>query len=97
MVRTQDSDLAHFYGDWSQSEKLSEIKPPLKQLRLEAKNTTFIFHVREPPTLTSSLGNWSENFFDATMTYRRDSDIFNALYELVPKITMSSSTVYNQL
>ena len=67
----------------------------LKQLRLEAKNTTFIFHVREPPTLTSSLGNWSENFFDATMTYRRDSDIFNALYELVPKITMSSSTVYN--
>ena len=23
-------DIAPFYGDWSQSEKLSEIKPPLK-------------------------------------------------------------------
>ena len=25
----QSSDLAPFFGDWSQSEKLSEIKPPL--------------------------------------------------------------------
>jgi hypothetical protein len=23
--------LSHFLGDWSQSEKLSEIKPPLQQ------------------------------------------------------------------
>ena len=57
---------------------------------MESENATFIFHVREPPTLTSSLGNWSENFFDATMTYRRDADIFNALYELVPKNTTKS-------
>ena len=42
--------------------------------------------------IASSLGNWSENFFDATMTYRRDADIFNALYELVPKITKSKNT-----
>ena len=25
----QGSDLAHFFGDWSQSEKFSEIKQPL--------------------------------------------------------------------
>ena len=64
----------------------------LKQLRTESANATFIFHVREPPTLTASLGNWSENFFDATMTYRRDANIFNALFELVPKITKSKNT-----
>ena len=26
---TEGSDLAHFFGDLSRSEKLSEIKPPL--------------------------------------------------------------------
>lgn len=50
-----------------------------------SSQATFIFHSREPPSLTLKLGNWSRNFFDATMTYRRDSDIFNALYELAPK------------
>ena len=30
MDSTQDSDLAPIFGDLSQSEKLSEIKPPLK-------------------------------------------------------------------
>ena len=29
MDRAQNSDLGHVLGDWSQSEKLSEIKPPL--------------------------------------------------------------------
>ena len=29
MDSAQDSDLAHFFEDWSQSEKLSEIRPPL--------------------------------------------------------------------
>ena len=49
----------------------------------KATNATFIFHVREPPTLTKAMGNWSNHFFDATMTYRRDSTVFNALYEFV--------------
>jgi alpha-1,3-fucosyltransferase len=35
--------------------------------------------------LTGPLGNWSDNFFDITMTYRMDSQIFNALFEIVPK------------
>ena len=30
----------------------------------------FLFHSREPPTITGSFGNWSYNFFDMTMTYR---------------------------
>ena len=30
MDRFPDSDLAHFLGDWSQKEKLSEIKPHQK-------------------------------------------------------------------
>ena len=32
MDRAKDSDLAHFLGDWNQSEKHSEIKPPLEVL-----------------------------------------------------------------
>ena len=38
---------------------------------------------------TLFLGNWSRNFFDATMTYRRDADIFNALYQIVPTVPMT--------
>ena len=38
----------------------------------------------------SFVGNWSKNFFDATMTYRQDSNIFNALYEFVPKFKIPS-------
>jgi hypothetical protein len=30
MDSAQNSDLVYFLGDWKQSEKLSEIKPPLK-------------------------------------------------------------------
>ena len=30
MDSAQNIDLAYFFVDWSQSEKLSEIKPPLK-------------------------------------------------------------------
>ena len=33
MDSAQDSDLAPFLGDMSQSEKLSEIKPPLADAR----------------------------------------------------------------
>ena len=32
MDRAQDGDFAPFFGDLSQSEKLSEIKPPLKDI-----------------------------------------------------------------
>ena len=93
-MNTPKADAIMFYG---MHPGMKYRMKKLKQLRLEAKNATFIFHVREPPTLTLSLGNWSENFFDATMSYRRDSDIFNALYQLVPKNTESFNTVYNLL
>ena len=29
MDKAQGNDLEHFLGDWNQSEKLSEVKPPL--------------------------------------------------------------------
>ena len=35
MDSAQESDLAPFFGDLSQSEKLSEIKPPLQYLNRE--------------------------------------------------------------
>ena len=37
-------DLAHFFGDWSQSESLSEIKPPLVKKNLPL-SIWFILHV----------------------------------------------------
>lgn len=56
----------------------------LESIRNSSK-AIFIFHVNESPTMTNSLGEWANDFFDMTMTYRRDSDIFHALYQIVPK------------
>ena len=75
------ADAITFYG---MHPLMKRFKDKLVDLRRLSK-ATFIFHSREPPTLTLALGNWSYNFFDATMTYRRDSQIFNGLYEFVAK------------
>ena len=76
------ADAITFYG---MHPLMKRFKDKLVDLRQRRPKATFIFHSREPPTLTLALGNWSYNFFDATMTYRRDSQIFNGLYEFVPK------------
>ena len=79
--RALEADVITFHGMHfmmkHKSKKLTDLR--------KASNATFVFHVREPPTLTKNLGNWSYDFFDATMTYRFDSTIFNALYEIVRK------------
>ena len=47
MDSAQESDLAPFFGDLSQSEKLSEIKPPLvlRRLLVETGYKYFLFFV----------------------------------------------------
>ena len=79
--KAQDSDVITFYGYALGTYK--RLEKDLKILRKNS-NATFVYHVREPPTLTGTLGNWSNNFFDISMTYRSDSDIFNGLYKIVP-------------
>jgi hypothetical protein len=39
----QDRDLAPIFGDLSQSEKLSEIKPPLKTLQWISMGTSYVY------------------------------------------------------
>ena len=55
MDRFQDSDLAHFLGDWSQNEKLSEIKPPLQESRSDFKKKFFGPVVHSVHTLFSQV------------------------------------------
>ena len=44
----------------------------------------FLIQVREPPTITGSFGNWTEGFFNLTMTYRMDSEIDFRWAKVVP-------------
>ena len=75
-----DADVITFFGVHM------GMKRDLNKLIKLRKSTDaiFVFQVREPPTFTQNLGNWSYNFFDVTMTYRRDSNILNTLYEIIP-------------
>ena len=43
VFRAQASDLAHFFGDWSQNEKLVEISPFLKMVNFTAKNKLLVY------------------------------------------------------
>ncbi len=76
------ADAITFHGSYMGVNFKSE---QFQVLRANSK-ATFIFYDRDPPTYTHKSGEWSKDFFDATMTYRRDSDIFNAIYEVVPKV-----------
>ena len=90
--KAEDSDVITFYGY-----ALGTYKRLEKELKILRKNSnaTFVYHVREPPTLTGALGNWSNNFFDISMTYRSDSDIFNGLYKIVPNKIIDQSKLHN--
>ena len=45
MDSTQGSDLEPIFGDWSQSEKLSEIKPPLANSFARTGHSLNIYHI----------------------------------------------------
>ena len=50
-----------------------------------APNITFIFQVREPPTLTGAYNDpVYKNFFNLTLTYRKDSDLFGGFAKIIP-------------
>ena len=67
---------------------LSEIRAPQINLILVLKwfkfNNISVDQVREPPTITGKFGPWSSDFFNLSMTYRRNAEIDNGWARIVP-------------
>ena len=76
------ADVVVFHGTREGMRKMT--KAEMKRLRLSAANATFVFYIREPPTMTRPFGKEFDNFFDVTATYRTDSEIYLPFGEANP-------------
>ena len=67
--KASDADVITFYGTHMGMLGMKRYFNRFIKMRQDY-DAIFLFHSREPPTITGSFGNWSNDFFDMTMTYR---------------------------